>query len=183
MTQDIILDTTVRFIRASERNLQLAFHVEKALPVVRTELIKEFFVCIEKQLKENVGAEEEWEIKAIGTEGLWIRNTHWEQLKDSEDWWGISISYEKGCPSINVADISKINSVKKKVEREFRKSIGEPEIEGPYIFHYLEDDIPDLKGLDFLKKMVKDEAREEIVKDMADKLTKLAEVVDKALRS
>ena len=35
MTRDIILDTTVKFIRASETNLQLAFHVEKALPEVR----------------------------------------------------------------------------------------------------------------------------------------------------
>ena len=173
---------TVGFIKANERNLELAFHVEEAMPVVRTELIKEFFICVEKQLTENVAAEEEWEIRAIGTKGLWIRKKHWERLKVGEDWWGISFSHNEGYSSINVADISEISdSVKEKVEREFRKSIGKPKTEGPYICHYLKDDLSDLNGLDFLKKMVNDEEREAITKDLADKLAKLADAVDRVL--
>ena len=193
MTQDIILDTTVRFIRASERNLQLAFHVEEALPEVRTELISDFFECVEKQLKETVETTEGWEIRATGTEGLWIRKRHWEQLKveeDSEDWWGVILLSEwddkksSSSPSISLANIEKIShSVKEKVESEFRESIGEPKTEGQYLCHYLEGDLSDLDDLNFLKKMVNDKEREEITKDMADKLAKLAKVVDKALRN
>ena len=193
MTQDIILDTTVSFIRDNEKNLQLAFHVEKALPEVRTELIKEFFKCVEIQLKENVETTEGWEIRAIGSEGLWIRKRHWEQLKveeDSEEWWGIFLSSEwddkklSSSPNISVGNIEKIlPSVKEKVENEFHESIGEPKTEGQYLYHYLEGDLSDLGDLNFLKKMVNDKDREKITKDMADKLAKLAKVVDKALNN
>ena len=113
MTRDIIMDTTVSFIRANERNLELAFEVENALPEVRTELIEEFFKCVEKQLKENVETKEEWEIITTG-EGLWLRKNkkHWRQLKVgyySEDWWGIRLLPEgEGWtyPSISVAKVT-----------------------------------------------------------------------------
>ena len=190
MTQDIILDTTVRFIRASERNLQLAFHVVEALPEVRTELISDFFECVEKQLKETVETTEGWEIRAIRSEGLWMGKKSWGRLKVgdySEDWWGIRL-LSKGdgwaYPSISVANIEKTpKNVKEQIREQFRNSIGKPETEGAYIYHYLKDDLPDLNSLDFLKKMVNDKEREEITKDMADKLAKLAKVVDKALRN
>ncbi len=190
MTQDIILDTTVRYIRASERNLQLAFHVEEALPTVRTELISEFFKCVEKQLKEIVETTEGWEIRATGTEGLWIRKRHWNQLnveKDGEDWWGVILDSarndKKASSSIYMANIEKISqSVKESVESEFRKSIGEPITEERvYLTHYLEGDLSDFDDLIFLKKMVNDKDREEITKDMADKLAKLADTVDRVL--
>ena len=68
---------------------------------------------------------------------------------------------------------------------EFRESIGEPETEkteeGVYLVHYLEGDLSDLDDLNFLKKMVNDKDREEITKDMADKLAKLADTVDRVL--
>ena len=196
MTQDIILDTTVRFIRANESNLQLAFRVEEALPKVRTELISDFFECVEKQLKETVKTTEGWEIRATGTEGLWIRNRHWKQLKveeDSEYWWGVILFSEwddkksSSSPSICLGNIEKIShSVKEKVESEFRESIGKkPETEktegGEYLTHYLKGDLSDLNDLNFLKKMVNDKDREEITKDMADKLAKLADTVDRVL--
>lgn len=184
MTQDIILETTVSFIRANERNLQLAFQVEKALPEVRAELIKEFFECTEKQLRENVEAEEEWEIRVIDMESLWIRKTHWEKLKhkeDSEDWWGVGLTYESEKYSyITVTDISEIPELREQIKDNFCKFIGEPydESHESEIYYYLEDELPDLNGLDFLKKMVNDKEREKITKDLADKLAKLAVAVD-----
>ena len=85
-----------------------------------------------------------------------------------------------------MANIEKISHcVKEKVESEFRESIGEPETEkteeGEYLVHYLEGDLSDLDDLNFLKKMVNDNDREEITKDMADKLAKLADTVDRVL--
>ena len=87
-----------------------------------------------------------------------------------------------------MANIEKISHcVKEKVESEFRESIGEPETEkteeGEYLVHYLEGDLSDLDDLNFLKKMVNDKDREEITKDMADKLAKLADTVDRVLRN
>ena len=187
MTQDIILDTTVRVIRANERHLQLAFQVEKAMPVVREELIKEFFECVEKQLKEKVETTEGWEIRATGTEGLWMRKKSWDRLKVREHnvdgWWGISLYREEGDSSwIGVANIEKTpEEVKKQIRDKFREYIGEPDTDEQYIWHYLEGDLSDLTDLNFLKKMVNDEKREEITKDMADKLAKLAVAVDEAL--
>ena len=184
MTRDIILNTTVEIIRASERNLQLAFQVEKALPEVRTELIKEFFKCVEKQLKQKVEAAEGWEIRATGTEGLWMRKKSWVRLKVGEDdWWGIYLFQdEKNDPYIGVASIKKTSKEEKEQIREqFRNFMGAPETQGAEIYHSLEDDLSDMNGLDFLEKMVNDGAREKIVKNMADKLHKLADAVDRVL--
>ena len=184
MTQDIIHDTTVRFIRASERNLQLAFLVEEALPEVRTELIKEFFKCVEKQLKQKIEAAEGWEIRATGTEGLWMRKKSWVRLKVSgDDWWGIYLFQdEKNDPYIGVASIKKTSKEEKdQIREQFRNLMGAPETQQTEIYHYLKDDLPDMNGLDFLEKMVNDGAREKIVNNMADKLHKLADAVDRVL--
>ena len=188
MTRDIIMDTTVSFIKANERNLELAFEVEKALPEARKELIEEFFKCVEKQLKENVETIEEWEIRATG-EGLWIRKKHWTQLKVgnySEDWWGIRLLPKIPFwphSSISVANIEEISDdVKEQIRNEFSNYIGEYQADGPYIWQYLKD-AKGFASLDFLKKMVNDKEREEITKDMADKLAKLAKAVDKAFNN
>ena len=189
MTQDIILETTVSFIRANERNLQLAFQVEKALPEVRSELIKEFFECTEKQLKENVKAEEEWEIRVIDMEALWIRKTHWEILKHkegSEDWWGVGLTFEKKKHLyITVTDISETSDrLREQIKDEFidesydESDQSEIESDESEIYYCLGNELPDLNGLDFLKKMLNDKEREEITKDLADKLAKLAVAVD-----
>ena len=184
MTPDIILDTTVKFIRANERNLQLAFQVEKALLELRPELIKEFFKCVEKQLKEKVETTEGWEIRATDTSGLWIRKRHWEQLKVGEDdWWGLYLYQgEKNDPYIGVASIKENSKEEEQIKEQFSNSMGvPPETEEAEIYHYLEDDLSDMNGLDFLEKMVNDEAREKIVTNMADKLHKLAVAVDGVL--
>ena len=184
MTRDIIMDTTVSFIRANERNLELAFEVENALPEVRTELIEEFFKCVEKQLKQKVEAAEGWEIRATGTEGLWMRKKSWVRLKVSgDDWWGIYLFQdEKNEPYIGVASIKKTSKEEKdQIREQFCNFMGAPETEGTEIYHYLEDDLSDMNGLDFLEKMVNDGAREKIVKNMADKLAKLATAVDEVL--
>ena len=187
MTQDIILDTTVRFIRANERNLQLAYQVEKALPVVQTELIDDFFKCVEKQLKKKVETTEGWEIRAISTEGLWMRKKSWGRLKVREHnvdgWWGISLYREEGGNSwVGVANIEKTSEkVKEQIRDEFRKYIGEPDTDEQYIWVYLKDDIGDFEGFDFLKKVIDEEERKKIVKDMTEKLADLAVGVDGVL--
>ena len=185
MTPDIILDTTVKFIRANERNLQLAFQVEKALLELRPELIKEFFKCVEKQLKEKVETTEGWEIRATDTSGLWIRKRHWEQLKVgkySEDWWGIRLLPKKPSwphPSISVANIKEIpDDLKEQICLKFRKYIGECQAGGPYIWRYLKDEREDFKSFDFLKKMIDEKEQGRIVKDMTEKLAELAVAVD-----
>ena len=178
MTRDIILDTTVKFIRASETNLQLAFHVEKALPEVRSELIKEFFECVEKQL---VATTEEWQIRATGTdEGLCMRKKSWDRLKVrglSEDWRGIYLSSdEQYYPYISVENIKKTpKHVKEQIRKEFCK-IDEPEDDEQQIWVYLTDDIED-----FLKKMTNEEERRKIVEDKTKKLFELAKAVDGVL--
>ena len=188
MTRDIIMDTTVSFIRANERNLELAFEVENALPEVRTELIEEFFKCVEKQLKENVETTEGWEIRAIGSEGLWMGKKSWGRLKvgdRSEDWWGIRL-LPKGdgwaYPSISVANVEKTSKkVKEQIRNEFRSSIGEDGTDTWYIWRYLKDDIEDFESFDFLKKMTDEEEQGKIVKDMTEKLAELAVAVDGVL--
>ncbi|MDE0157198.1 MAG: hypothetical protein OXS28_16565 [Gammaproteobacteria bacterium] len=195
MTQDIIHDTTVSFIRANERNLQLAFQVEKAMPVVREKLIKDFFECVkkhvEKQLTEKVETIERWEIKVEDTKGLFVRKKDWgKQLKvgkysNSNDWWGIRLlSKTSGWKQANIS-VANIESIldgqKKRFREKFHECIGICNEGGPHMWRFLE--FEDFESLDFLKKMMndKDEEREKIIKDLADKLAKLAVAVDKVL--
>lgn len=178
MTRDKILNTTVEFIRASERRLELAFQVEKALPEVRSELIKEFFECVEKQLVETT---EEWEIRATGTdEGFCMRKKSWDRLKVrglSEDWMGICLSSdEQYYPYISVENIKKTpKHVKEQIRKKFCK-IDEPDDDEQHMWVYLTDDIED-----FLKKMTNEEERREIVKDKTKKLLELVRAVDGVL--
>lgn len=190
MTQDIILKTTVEFIRDNERNLQLAFQVEKALPEVRTELIKEFFKCVEKQLKENLDTKKGWEIRAKGAEVLWIRKPYWKKLRvgevSSEDWWGIILypyngDYE-GYLVLSLTNIKNISEdVKKQIMGEFSKSKIDPKSDGQEIWNYLQNDLEDVGSLEFLKKIIDEKKRKEIVKSIAEKVTELAERVDGVL--
>ena len=196
MTQDIIHDTTVSFIRANERNLQLAFQVEKAMLTVREKLIKDFFECVkehvEKQLVEKVETIERWEIKVEDTKGLLIRKNDWERLKGGEysssnAWWGIRLlSKMSGWKhaNISVANIKGIpDGQKKQISEKFHECIGIYNERGPHIWRFLEDELKNFESLDFLKKMIndKDEEREEITKDLADKLAKLALAIDGVL--
>lgn len=186
MTRDSIMDATVRFIRANERNLQLALRVEEALPEVRTELAEEFFKCVEKRLKEKVETTEEWEIRATGTEGLWMGKKSWDQLKvgeNSEDWWGIRLLHKsRGWdPSISVANIEETSeNVKEEMRNEFCKYIGEPKTDQHYIWLKLKDN-ENFESVDFLKKMINEEKRKSVVKDMTEKLAELALAVDGVL--
>ena len=191
MTRDIILDETVKIIRADERNLQLAFHVEKALPEVRAELIKEFFNCVEKQLKENLDTKKGWEIRVKGVEVLWIRKPSWKQLivgeVSSEDWWGVGLYPYKGeyvgSLAIGVYNIEKISeNVINQIKIKFSNSINQPRVSNEKeIWNYLENDREDVGSLDFLKKIIDEKKREEIVKSIAEKLAELAMGVDGVL--
>lgn len=188
MTRDKILNTTVEFIRASERRLELAFHVEKALPEVRTELIKEFLECVEKQLINELKAAKGWEIGATGTEGLWIHKESWSQLKvrehSEDEWRGIMLYEEDGdYPYISVISIKGTSKkVQEQIKKQFRNCTGrEPVIEGQEIWVRLNDDIEYFKSFDFLKGMIDEKEQGKIVGDMTKKLAELARAVDRVL--
>ena len=184
MTEDIILDTTSSFISTNMRNLELAFYVEESLPRVRKKFIEDFFKDIEKRLKEKVETTEEWEVKAIGTEGLWIRKNRWEQLKvgeHSKDWWGIRLLPKKSGwarSSISVANTKEISADQTEmIGRKFKNY----RTGGPYIWRYLNDGLEDFERFAFLKKLFNKEDREIIIKDVVDELYELADEVDKVL--
>lgn len=191
MTQDIILDTTVEFIRANETNLQLAFQVEKAVPRIRTELIKKFFKCVEKQLKENLDTKKGWEIRVRGVEVLWICKPSWKQLivgeVSSEDGWGVRLYPYRGeyvgSLVIGVYNIEKISeNVINQIKLKFSNSINQPRVSNEKeIWNYLENDREDVGSLDFLKKIIDEKKREETVKSIAEKLAELAVGVDGVL--
>ena len=99
MTLDIILDTTVRFIRAKWRKPTTGFSYRRSTTLKsETELIKEFFKCVKQhveiQLKEKVEADgTDGRLGSIGTEVLWIRKTRLGTTESHRQianvWWGI----------------------------------------------------------------------------------------------
>lgn len=53
MTSDIICDTTVEYIIASEQHFDLAFRVEKAMAIIRERLVEEVVRDVEKRFSES----------------------------------------------------------------------------------------------------------------------------------
>ena len=61
MAQDIIVDTTMKFIMSDEKNLALALQVEKAMPHVKEELIKGVRDGVKNRLEEK-NKNKDWEV-------------------------------------------------------------------------------------------------------------------------
>ena len=187
MTKNIILDTTVKFIRDNEQYLELAFLVEEALPIVRKERIKDFFKCVEKQLKKNLDTKKGWEIRATDHRHLRIHKPCWEQLRSgevpNEGWGGISLYPYNKSLVISVKNIENISEdVKQQIMDNFRNSINQPKVsEKQEIWNHPQNNLGDVSCLDLLKKMIDEKEQRKIVEDMTEKLAELAEAVDGVL--
>ena len=74
MSENLVVRTTVDFIRGSAKNLDLALQVEEAMPQLRADLIGEFLKSVEAEL-----ATDEWRVEKSGASllkayawlGLW----------------------------------------------------------------------------------------------------------------
>ena len=194
--QNIIVDTTVKFIRADEKYLSLALEVEKALPAVREALIKETLECVESDLNRRLSgtgdASEKWHVKVIepNEKSLFLRvcKEHWLQQKMKEykprSYWGVllSVPVTRGRAWISVADISEMSDTsKEKIRASVESCVGGSRKDQGERFSYLQNDLSDWTGAAFMKKAIKEKKRKKVAYGLAGKLEELAREVDKIL--
>ena len=97
MSDNIVVRTTVDFIRSSSKNLDLALQVEEAMPEVRADLIGEFLESVEARIPPD-----DWRLHKSGA-GLFkgrawlgLRGANWPADHDPADQTGILLSTDKG---------------------------------------------------------------------------------------
>ena len=196
--QNIIVDTTVKFIRADEKYLSLALEVEKALPAVREALIKETLECVESDLNRRLSgtgdASEKWHVQVIIKPDkkippfLRVCKKHWLQQKMKEhkngSYWGVllCVPVTGGRAWISVADISEMSDTsKEKIRASVESCVGGSRKDQGERFNYLQNDLSDWTGAAFMKKAIKEKKRKKIAYGLAGKLEELAREVDKIL--
>ena len=198
MTQDedVIVKTTVDFIKADEKYLSLALEVEKALSSLRRSLIEKTLECVESDLNRRLSgtgdASEKWHVQVIKPSEkspfLRVCKEHWLQQKMKEhkntSYWGVLlfVPVTGGRAWISVADISEMSDTsKEKIRASVESCLGKARKDQGERFNYLQNDLSDWTGAAFMKKAIKEEERKKIAYDLAGKLEKLAGQVDKIL--
>ncbi len=83
MNENLVVRTTVDFIRSSSKNLELALHIEEAMPQLRADLIDEFLKSVESAIKTD-----EWQLQrsdaGSSTKDDWLalRRADWPPDED-----------------------------------------------------------------------------------------------------
>ena len=197
MTQNIIVDTTVKFIRADEKYLSLALEVEKAVAAIREALIKETLECVESDLNRRLSgtgdASEKWDVRVIKPDEkslfLQVCKKHWLQQKMKRtqkhtSYWGVLlvVPVTGGWAWISVADISEMSDTsKEKIRASVESCVGGSRKDQGERFNYLQNDLSNWTGAAFMKKAIKEKKRKKIAYGLAGKLEELAREVDKIL--
>ncbi len=189
MTDDITVKTTENVILESERNLELALYVEKAMRNIH-KLARNVLEEVKKILDKRPGG---WEI-AVGPAGpdafhLELNHPDWQEFLETRHKWGVlfatsSDSWDWEAAGISVERFKDDSSdFKKDIRKSFEQKVG-PHNDGAaahQLLCYLKDghedwtDLEDWSSLHFLKKAHSEP--DSIAKKLADTLAKLAESV------
>lgn len=168
MAQDIIVETTMKFILSDARHLELAIEIEKAMENVRKTLTERVMEDTKKCLKEW-GKNEDWEITYGCDEILLLRKKSWpKQMK---------AGFVKNRLKVHLSDDMDVDKFKGKFDEHrgilTKKSSynGSPLVEQrpPYI---------DLQTKEYLEKAAK---KDDMAKELAKKIKDWAIAVDEVL--
>lgn len=96
ISENLVVRTTVDFIRGNAKNLDLALQVEEAMPQLRADLIGEFLKSVEAELSTD-----EWRVQKSGANLLkgyaWLelRRMNWPTIDDPGDRTGIFLQTDR----------------------------------------------------------------------------------------
>ena len=96
MSEDLVVRTTVDFIRSSPKNLDLALQVEEAVPRLKADLIREFLKSVESRISTD-----EWQLEwsdaglLKGSAWLVLRKVDWPTDAEPADQTGIWLGTDK----------------------------------------------------------------------------------------
>ncbi|MCY4050244.1 MAG: hypothetical protein OXF60_01970 [Gammaproteobacteria bacterium] len=180
MTKDVILDETADYIQQSEKNLELALQIERALPIVRKKLIVNVLDAIKKNFPQEVWSIEDSQSNMMDRNASLIlkkRSKNEDQARiilgsDPAGWSRVWI----GC---DFGGESKYRDFKQdKVERLNNRGFKD---RSPKIgfFKYYNDELKNWSEMSFLKiAMGDDDEVSKIASEISDNLKDISKIVD-----
>ena len=187
MTEDVIVDVTADFIRSSEKNLTLAFQVERAMPSVR-----EHFVKIALEAVADRFPQDDWIIDRSQMQNVMaknasldLRNSNWPAGADEASGTYITLATDQRNwmsvwfgAYITGQLLQKLQSDEGIVARsKSRGFVFAASYDPPLAWKYLDGDIRDWSGERFLTGMFHEDGRDQIVSEISANLTEICEFV------
>ena len=176
MGQDIIVDTTMKFIMSDEKNLALALQVEKAMPHVKKKLIQGVKEGVKNRL-EQWGENKNWKVVPDSDENVFfvLQRKSWPEDTRIDLWRCINLPKEIDLDQLRVRlpdsiDVSKFKDA-------FENHIDQPIEEWNNVIYQEIEIIYWKEEKNLIKAMGKDEMVAELTEQMKDWAT----AVDKAL--
>lgn len=174
MAQDIIVDTTMKFIMSDEKNLALALQVEKAMPHVKKKLIQGVKEGVKNRL-EQWGENKNWKVVPDSDENVFfvLQRKSWPEDTRIDFWRQINLPEETDLEQLRVSlpdsiDVSRFKDA-------FENHIDQPIKKWRNVIY--QERIDWNTEEDLTEAMRKDEMVAELTEQMKDWTT----AVDKAL--
>ena len=179
MAQDVIVDTTKEFIKSNEKYLSLALQVEKAMPLVKQELIKGVIESARKCLEEW-REKENWEVFQPFDQDVYLglRKKAWDWPEKNDMGWDTGVVLMGNQLKVHLPD----DLDGDKFKSEFEKQVDQPTkkytqgdsalVWQPYNLSETEEDL-----IKMLKK------KDDIANELAEKMKEWATAVDNVCRS
>ena len=189
MTRDVIVKTTMDFIVADMRHLELAFKVEEAVPLIRQKAIDTVLKRVQRRVRAELGRED-WHIDLIiGTgrraQAVRVKKKSWQDefLNSYQGWRGVRLLANNGTnwtyANFSVTPFRQLEAAQ--VRKIFRNNdIGRPETAKDIIYCRLPDYLKDWNGEQFVFTALNEP--DEVVTNLAASLARLAQEIDAAVK-
>ena len=181
MTHDVVGDTTRNFILRKRGYLELAFIVAEAVPLIRDEAAKNILRPVEKYLRKRFDCSQ-WKVEYLESrhqpQAVRIKKHSWQCGGGWPDWEGVRLDRNWDGANVSVSPIENVECANT-MDIFHNQNIGMPRMRGDYVYCGLEGNLKDWNGADFVFSAW--HKPKKIAKDLAKKLEKLAQEIDKAL--
>lgn len=197
MSENLVVRTTVDFIRGSAKNLDLALQVEEAMPQLRADLIGEFLKSVEAELSTD-----EWRVQESGANLLkgyaWLelRRMDWPAKDDPADRTGIFLQTDRAAWADVYAGVYISEKTRKRIEEDEQKimpavkqaaaklptgtdwrshdfSQGLDQWNGWATYRYFDAPLRNWNRAQFLRNSLDADRRREMVLDVVDRIDML----------
>ena len=182
MMQDVIDETTKKFILGKKGYVELAFIVEKAVTLIREEAVEKILKRVDKYLQQRFDSSQ-WTVDFLESkhqpQAVRIRKHSWQCGGAVwPGWEGVRLDRNWNGANISVSSIENVEPIEIR-ELFHEQKIGTPRMRGTYVYYGLEGDLKDWNGPAFV--FCAWHNPKEIANDLAKKMEKLARKIDDVL--
>ena len=184
VSEDVILDETAEFIRSNKTNLELALHVERAMPRVRGLLVRKALEALEAHFKKEgwVVIEDKPALEDVITgqahlELMTLIRKDWSTtrivLGAGKQYWKdvwISLYFDRRYSKT-------VQCIKQEVEPLTMSGFNFDSDDEPCVWKLLDAELRDWSGERFLTRLLEDKGPDRIASEISSELKKIDEFV------